>query len=81
MAYSNGYLYGVGGDHAVYRTVPNSLTWTKFIDGFVTKIIIHEDFIYGIGTDNDVYKTSATPGGFWTMVAIPYVTDLGMITI
>ena len=69
------YLYGVGSNHHVYRTVPNG-SWSKFTCGDFTTIIIHGDLIYGIGTNNAVYQTSATSGGSWTKITAPYVTDL-----
>ena len=69
LAYSNGYLYGVGFDLYVYRTVPNG-SWSRFTNPTITRIIIHGDYIYGIGKDNDqVWKTSAIFGGSWKMVA------------
>ena len=64
LAYSNGYLYGVGpiissmpsSGNQIWRTVPNNGSWSKFTDGDVSKIIIHEDIIYGIGTDHSAYE-------------------------
>ena len=85
LAYSNGYLYGVG-KNQVWRIQPCKLcsnTWTKFTDDGavgVTKIIIHGDIIYGIGSDDQfshaVYQTSAISGGPWTKITNPYVIDL-----
>ena len=70
------YLYGLGSDFCVYRTVPNG-SWSKFTNGSFTKIIVHEDIIYGIGKDDHaVYQTSATYGGSWTKVGPAQVTDL-----
>ena len=71
------YLYGLGSDFCVYRIIEPNGSWSKFINGTVTKIIVHEDIIYGIGKDDHaVYQTSTTTGGSWTKVANAYVTDL-----
>lgn len=78
LAYSNGYLYGVGFDFYVYRTVPNG-SWSRFTDPWVTKIIIHGDYIYGLGIHphdlNTVWNASAIFGGSWNMVGGCCVTD------
>ena len=76
------YIYAVGIDFYVHRTIPKGSipynTWRKFTDGtLVTKIIVHGNSIFGIGKDdNAVYQTSAIFGGSWTKVANAFVSDL-----
>ena len=76
------YLYGVGLDNHIWKTVPEHGPWKTFAnDGTnISKIIFNEDIIYGVGTDNAVYQTSAiastSSGGSWTKVAPAKVTNL-----
>ena len=69
-------LYGVGPDHAVYRTRANG-AWEKITEPAVTSIAVTErGDIYGVGLDHAVYRTRAN--GTWEKITEPAVTSIAV---
>ena len=73
-------IYGIGTDHRVYWTVPNSGSWSYLTSDpgeWAPRIVIHGDTIYSIGGVGSVYEISIH-GGSWTQIAPPDVIDLAV---
>ena len=79
---NDGYIYGIGGNGAVYRELISSPVWQQIGIGSVSQIQFGGDgFIYGLGLDNIVYRELiTTPSGVsgWMPIGTNWVSNFTM---